>query len=273
MTAIIPVALLVGIHDSEETLIDLFVNESKYLSESRKVRNNQEAIEFLTGNECKIIIIHSILEDADCRDLINNIRKTLKLDTPILVVSNIPGDKYFIDCISLDAQGFMSLPLDFDSLKNEIDRILFLKANQEAIQKGEKLYQDSEDGVSDEILKDKNLLVVDDDYFMQEIVKDILISKGAKVDTASNGEEALHAIKPNYYSCVILDIQMPNLDGFQVLKTIRGNPQFWNLPVIILSSLGKEDDILKGYKLGANEYLLKPVNADALTARIKSLLL
>lgn len=165
------------------------------------------------------------------------------------------------------------MPLDFNKLKNEIERILFLKANIESIKSGQKLYQDNEDSYFDQVLKDKNILIVDDDYYLQQLMKDILTSKGFNVDTANNGEEAIYALKPNEYSCVLLDIQMPIMNGFQVLETIRGNPKYWNLPIIILSSLGQEEDILKGYQLGANDYLLKPINENALTARIKSLLL
>lgn len=57
-------------------------------------------------------------------------------------------------------------------------------------------------------------------------MKDILTSKGFNVDTANNGEEAIYALKPNEYSCVLLDIQMPIMNGFQVLETIRGNPKY-----------------------------------------------
>jgi DNA-binding response OmpR family regulator len=273
MTAINPKALLVGVHDSETSLIENYVNKSNYIAECYRAKTNQEAIEFLAENEFEIIIINSMLEDADVRDLIKYIRKTLNLNIPILVISNIPGDKFYIDCISLDAEGYLFLPLDFYKLKNEIERILFLKANIESIKNGQKLYQDNKDSYFDQVLKDKNILIVDDDYYLQQLTKDILTSKGVNVDTANNGEEAIYALKSNEYSCVLLDIQMPIMNGFQALEKIRGNPKYWNLPIIILSSLGQEEDILKGYQLGANDYLLKPINETALTARIKSLLL
>lgn len=100
MTAINPKALLVGVHDSETSLIESYINGSNYIAECYRAKANQEAIEFLAENEFEIIIINSILEDADGRDLIKYIRKTLNLNTPILVISNIPGDKFYIDCIS-----------------------------------------------------------------------------------------------------------------------------------------------------------------------------
>ena len=265
-------ALLVGINPVETQLINSYVGGSDFLDTTVSVDSYQEAVKFLTAAESKIIIINPMLVDADGRDLIHHIRAEMDLKTPILVISSIPGDKYYIDCISLDAQGYLSTPLQTEYLKNEINRILFLNENLESIRKSQKINQVNEAHSFDNLLKDARILVAEDDYFTQQLVKEILTHKGAHVDTTNNGEEALRALKPNYYACVLLDIQMPAMDGFQNLQIIRGNPQYWNLPVIIISSLGQEEDILKGYQLGANEYLLKPFNQNVLVARIKSLL-
>lgn len=273
MTSTDKKALLVGIDPAETQLIDSYLNTSDFLNTTVSVNSYQDAVEFAAANQCEIIIINSILVDADGRDLIKHIRTELHLVTPILVISSIPGDKYYIDCISLGAQGYLSTPLQSTNLNDEINRILFLKINLEAISKSQQINLVNEDHSYDILLKEANILVVEDDFFIQQLVKEILIQKGAYVDLASNGEEALRYLKPNYYGCVLLDIQMPRMDGFQTLKTIRGNPQYWDLPVIIMSSLGEEEDILKAYQLGANEYLLKPLNKNVLVARIKSLLL
>ena len=74
------------------------------------------------------------------------------------------------------------------------------------------------------------------------------------------------------YALVILDVRMPVLDGFEVLKRIRAEPFTKRLPVIMLTAMGSENEIIKGYDLGADDYILKPYSAIQLVARVKSLL-
>lgn len=74
------------------------------------------------------------------------------------------------------------------------------------------------------------------------------------------------------YALVILDVRMPVLDGFEVLKRIRAEPFTKRLPVIMLTAMGSESEIIKGYDMGADDYILKPYSAIQLVARVKSLL-
>lgn len=107
--------------------------------------------------------------------------------------------------------------------------------------------------------------------------EDILyaLAKGLKklnyyTDTATDGEEALHLYYENTYDLIVLDVNMPKLDGFEVLKFIReDNP---NQRVLILSARSSLDDKVKGLNLGANDYLTKPFHFAELEARIRAIL-
>ena len=84
-----------------------------------------------------------------------------------------------------------------------------------------------------------------------------------------NGKRALEVLGLEKYDIVLLDIMMPDMDGFETLKRIRGNDKLKTLPVIMLTSLNEMDDVKKCVGLGANDYVLKPYNIEDLKSRIE----
>jgi two-component system chemotaxis response regulator CheY len=84
--------------------------------------------------------------------------------------------------------------------------------------------------------------------------------------------DALEKFPQYQIDLLVTDLNMPNVDGFTLIKTIRENPQYKELPIIILSSLGKEEDIKKGFEAGANSYLIKPFNAKRIQYEISKYL-
>lgn len=107
--------------------------------------------------------------------------------------------------------------------------------------------------------KQKKILVAEDDPAMAEIIVHKLNSAGFRVNHASNGFKALEMFKQEQPDIMLLDIMMPELDGFGVLESIRGNPnkKLANTPVIVLSNLWSNEDILKAKNLKANDYIVK----------------
>jgi len=89
---------------------------------------------------------------------------------------------------------------------------------------------------------------------------------------AKDGEEALEMIEHSHFDLLILDIKMPGKDGFQILQSVREKYNSQQLPIIILSSMGKEKDIIRGFNLGADDYILKPFSPPELLVRINRLL-
>ena len=114
-----------------------------------------------------------------------------------------------------------------------------------------------------------NLLIVEDEKNMQEIIVEYMRRGGHVCFTADDGMDALVALKNNPMDLMILDIMMPNLDGFTVCKMAR---EMSNLPIIILTARGSEDDKLKGYNLGADDYMTKPFSPKVLLAKANALL-
>ena len=99
-----------------------------------------------------------------------------------------------------------------------------------------------------------------------------LLKEGYKVITAKNGKEAVERLRNEDPDMMILDINMPLMDGYQVCKEVREDPLYRDLPIMFLSIRSEKNDILKGIELGSDEYLTKPFSPKELVLRIKKIL-
>ena len=115
------------------------------------------------------------------------------------------------------------------------------------------------------------ILVVDDESRMRKLLKDFLSAKGYKILEAEDGEKAIEVFEENRnkIKLILLDVMMPKLDGWSVLRKIR---QESNLPVIMLTARGEEQDELFGFELGVDEYISKPFSPKILVARVEAII-
>lgn len=116
------------------------------------------------------------------------------------------------------------------------------------------------------------VLIADDDPFLRELVMHRLSAAGYHACSARNGEEALELCREPMPDLVVLDAMMPIADGFEVLRRLKSDSATANLPVIMLTALRGEEDVVGALKLGAADYLVKPFIPDELVARIERLL-
>lgn len=114
------------------------------------------------------------------------------------------------------------------------------------------------------------ILLVEDEEKLLESIREGLVHSGYVVDTALDGEEGSFMAFTNDYDLIILDINLPKKDGFEILREIRERDREVN--IIMLTALSDVDDRVKGFDLGANDYVLKPFHFEELKARIRSLL-
>ena len=114
--------------------------------------------------------------------------------------------------------------------------------------------------------------MVDDNPDIVTIVKTILEGKGFGVQSAINGSEAFSQLGEQKPDLIILDVMMPQMDGLEVLRKLRETPDYSSIPVILLTAKVQYEDVLKGYKLGADYYITKPFNSSQLTNGINFVL-
>lgn len=125
---------------------------------------------------------------------------------------------------------------------------------------------DAED--EEEAAPARHLLLVDDDEHILRSLKIYLEMENFQVTTAASGREALEKVEAERPHLVVLDVMMPELDGFEVLERMKGDAATASIPVIMLTARGQDADVLRGYQRGAASYMTKPVNYDELVDNI-----
>ena len=103
----------------------------------------------------------------------------------------------------------------------------------------------------------KTILIIEDDKFLRELIVQKLIKEGFEISEAVDGEEGMKKVKEEKPDLILLDLILPGIDGFEVLARMKEDPVLAAIPVIILSNLGQKEDVEKGLKLGAVDYLIK----------------
>jgi len=115
----------------------------------------------------------------------------------------------------------------------------------------------------------RKILVVDDEKLIRDLLRGYLIKLGYEIREAADGEQAIKELGREDFDLLICDVEMPNKDGWQVIREARSNPKTKDIPVIILTGKGEEDDIVKGYELGTDYYITKPFTYAQLMYGIK----
>ena len=116
----------------------------------------------------------------------------------------------------------------------------------------------------------KNILLVDDSKTELHFLSDLLSKRGYSVRTAEDGEEAMKRLGEEKPDLILMDVVMPGQNGFQLTRAITRDPRFLNVPVIMCTSKNQETDKVWGMRQGARDYIVKPVDADELVAKIKA---
>jgi DNA-binding response OmpR family regulator len=114
------------------------------------------------------------------------------------------------------------------------------------------------------------ILVVDDEEKNVKLMEAILLPRGYGIIKAYNGEEALQQVAKQVPDLILLDVMMPIMNGFEVCKKLKDDPETRLIPVVIMTALGQVEDRVKGIEAGADDFLTKPVNRDELLARIQT---
>ena len=118
----------------------------------------------------------------------------------------------------------------------------------------------------------KNLLLVDDEPNIILSLEFLMKRAGYRVRTATDGEAAIHAVEEDPPDLILLDINMPKRDGFDVCQTIRANPEWKDVRIIILTAKGRDIEREKGMALGADDYITKPFATQDLVDRVNAML-
>ncbi len=116
------------------------------------------------------------------------------------------------------------------------------------------------------------ILIVDDEIHILELVEFNLEKQGFKTLTAQSGEEALKIARKEKPDAVVLDLMLPGIDGLEVCRILKSDQESSDMPIILLTAKGEEEDVVRGLETGADDYITKPFSPRVLVARVKSVL-
>ena len=122
------------------------------------------------------------------------------------------------------------------------------------------------------VLDSKNIIVVEDDLDIRELISFNLANEGHQVFEANNGEVGIDKARNNNPDLILLDLMLPGIQGLDVCRIIKSDQETKEIPIIMVTALGQEEDIVKGLETGADDYITKPFSIKVLIARVKAVL-
>ena len=122
------------------------------------------------------------------------------------------------------------------------------------------------------VLDSKNILVVEDDLYIRELMSFNLANEGHQVFEANDGEVGIDKARNNNPDLILLDLMLPGIQGLDVCRIIKSDQETKKIPIIMVTALGQEEDIVKGLETGADDYITKPFSIKVLIARVNAVL-
>lgn len=232
-----------------------------------------EAEAFLAQGRIALVLLDLFLADEDGRRLLKQWRAApVTRNTPIFILSATLGPEIKTECFTLGADGYFEKPFDPEMLAAMVTSTLERRSSNSSSGTAGPPPSPATMSAAVAIEGPRAILIADDDPLIASIVRHRLQKEGHRVGHAADGAAALESLTATPPDLLILDIKMPALDGFGVLRQVREDPTLKKLPVIILTALGEETDVVRGFSLGADDYLVKPFSPTELAVRVDRLL-
>jgi DNA-binding response OmpR family regulator len=229
--------------------------------------NGEEALAILKQQSVDLILSDNDTEPMSGLDLLKTIRTDAKLcSVSFIMITNESSRDYLLDMIKYGVSSVLVKPYTFDGLGEHIEKALKnpLKTAVPLVKKTDILEGNSKS------FTPATILVVDDEPNCLEILAEIFKDE-YRVLVAQNGAKALEICTSDTQpDLVLLDVMMPNMDGFEVTRRLREHPNSQHIPVIFITALASKDARIKGLDLGAVDVVTKPIDPDILKMRVRN---
>lgn len=263
-------ALIVARNTTKAAVISTCISALDDVDHCVVVGTGSEARENFQSRAFALIVLDLVLPDVDGREILREIKQQQSTNSPVLVISGVPSDQIYMECMSVGADQYLTKPFDTDKLRFEAQQIL--QRNRLTLVDSSPGHQPHQAALAKGQLQGEYILVAEDDDMQALFMSQKLTEQGARVSLVENGKMALEALENSRFNAIVLDGLMPEMGGFETLKEIRSNTALRGVPVIMVTATGSEQDIIKAHALGANDYILKPFTAEQLVGRIRDLL-
>jgi two-component system cell cycle response regulator len=242
-----------------------------------KAYNGHDALKQIAVNPPDLILLDVMMPSMDGYEVTRRLKEDGRTkDIPIILITALDGAEEKKKGLEAGADEFLNKPVNDAELAARIVSLLKLKKYREQL----KSRKESERRLlNDAVCADKidkkvylpSILIVEDTENDARILSTFLDEFSNKVRIVTNGRDALEMIKHDTFDIVLLDILMPDMNGYEVCRRIKQNDETCPIQVVMVTNLTDLDSKIRGIELGADDYLVKPVNKDELRVRVNSL--
>ena len=232
-----------------------------FLLEVTALMDPFQAIELLEKENFDLLFIDFNLPELSGVDLYKRLVVNTEIKVPkTIFVSTTGRESYYNQVNQLGVKNFLVKPINqslmFDTIMDTLKGTTTRDVNKE--------YNDESTMKFQSLLKDKLILLVEDNDINQLVAKDILEQAGIHVNIANNGEEAIKYVRANKFDAVLMDVQMPIMDGYNATEIIRKTYSTSELPIIAMTANALKGDREKSIESGMNDYISKPIDPEIL---------
>lgn len=262
--------------EDEETLLRIL--ERKLSNEGYDTdiaRDGEEALGRMKSEVPDLILLDIVMPKLDGFAVMRAMQEDKRLkDVPIIIISNSGQPVEIEEAKKLGAQDYL-VKADFDI--EEVMEKVRGQLKEEKKGADEQAEEAAEPSTQKEASSSGNngnkILIIEDDQFLRELLAKKLSLAGFAVTQSIDGETGLNKIKEDKPQLVLLDLILPGIDGFELLKRMREDKNISGIPVLVLSNLGQKEDVRRALDLGAKDYLIKAhFTLDEIISKIKALL-
>ncbi len=215
--------------------------------------HGRRALEMLRANEFDVVLLDLIMPEMDGFAVLEQMKADSRLQhIPVIIVSSDNDMNSVVRCIEMGATDYIAKPFDPVLLRTRIKTSLAAK----------RLY--------DQTQYAGKLLVVDDDMINRTLLSASLENEGYAVAEAEDGQQALEMLREESFDVVLLDLIMPNMDGFAVLERMKADSRLQHIPVVVVSASDEMADVVRCIEMGATDHLPKPFDPALLCARVNA---
>lgn len=243
------------VEDSPTQAVKLQYIIEQYGHRSSYAKNGKEALDSIKKEKPTIIISDIMMPEMNGYELCRHVKSDKRTkDIPVILLSSLSDPRDVILGLECGADNFIAKPAEEKQFLSRIEMFLNIRETEETVP------------------DDLEILIVEDSPTQAELLKHSIQTHGYKARVANNGKEALAMMNENKPTLVISDIVMPEMDGFELCKQIKGDKNLNNVPVMLLSVLKDKKAISKGFDYGADAFVPKPFSDNTLIPKVEDLL-
>jgi two-component system cell cycle response regulator len=249
---------------------------SKY--EILKAYGGKEAIEVASRELPDLILLDYMMPEVDGYDVTKALRSDPRTeDIPIIIITALDSTEEKIGILEAGAEEFLNKPVNTTELLARVQSLLLLKQYKEQLrirrQSTDFFMLPQNDKEREKIQETyPAILIVEDGERDTKLMQSYLADHPVQVYSVRSGREALSMVREKRIDLVLLDIMLPDIDGFEVCRRLKGNESTQDIQVVAITCLQDLENKIKGIELGVDDYLIKPVHSRELMARLRTLI-